>query len=277
VSRILYYSEGQGVVREDRAAVSSRREATVDSTEKAFSVDRESFAAFTREFSETARTLFSAGGVSDTLAQIVELSVALIEGCDYAGLFLVDGDAVSTPVLTDQIVQLIDDLQRQSGAGPCLDAITRQLIFYSVDLVGEQRWPDFASSASANGIRSVLALPLSVNGTVGALNLYARYPDAFGVLDRGRATLLASLAGLALLAARSHEDEDRLADNLHAALGTRELIGQAEGILMQRERITGEQAFDILRRASQHLNLKLREVAQNLVETGEGPDTGPAR
>ena len=90
-----------------------------------------------------------------------------------------------------------------------------------------------------------------------------------------KATILASLASLALSVAHTHEDEERRAENLNAALRTREIIGEASGILMERERITADQAFDILRRASQHLNIKLREVAQNLVDTGESPDTGP--
>jgi AmiR/NasT family two-component response regulator len=89
--------------------------------------------------------------------------------------------------------------------------------------------------------------------------------------------ILASLAALALSAAHLHEIEERRAENLHIALRSRELIGQAEGILMQCERITANEAFDILRRASQHLNLRLREVAQDLVDTGEGPDTGAPR
>jgi len=127
------------------------------------------------------------------------------------------------------------------------------------------------------GIRSVLALPLTANSQLGALNLYARYPGVFGVFDRARAALLASLAGLALSVAHSHEDEERRADNLHGALVSREIIGEAMGILMERERITADQAFDVLRRASQHLNIKLREVAQNLVDTGEDPDVGPPK
>ena len=126
------------------------------------------------------------------------------------------------------------------------------------------------------GVRSVLALPLAANGNLGALNLYARYPAAFGVVDRAKGVVLASLANLALSAAHSHDDEERLVDNLHSALSSREIIGQAQGILMERERIAADEAFDILRRASQHLNLKLREVAQTLVDTGERPDTGLA-
>ena len=86
--------------------------------------------------------------------------------------------------------------------------------------------------------------------------------------------ILASLTSLAVSAARSHEDEERRTEHLHAALTTREVIGQAQGILMERERISAGQAFDVLRRASQHLNRKLRDVAQDLVDTGDRPETG---
>jgi AmiR/NasT family two-component response regulator len=82
------------------------------------------------------------------------------------------------------------------------------------------------------------------------------------------------MAGFACSTARSHEDDERRTENLHAALVTRELIGQAQGILIERERISADQAFHVLRQASQHLNVKLREVAQDLVDTGERPDTG---
>jgi ANTAR domain len=145
------------------------------------------------------------------------------------------------------------------------------------DSADDRRWPEFGREATARGIRSMLACPLFVDGTPGALNLYARYPLAFGVIDRAKAVLLAGLAAVAFSAALNHEEEKRQSSNLHAALATRELIGQAQGILIERERVTPDQAFDILRRASQHLNLKLRDVAQSLVETGERPKTGPSR
>jgi hypothetical protein len=126
-----------------------------------------------------------------------------------------------------------------------------------------------------SGVRSVLALPLLVDDAPDTLNLYAYDAQAFGVVDRARRILLAALAGLALGAARVHEFDERRRSNLHGALVSRAVIRQAQGILIERERITADEAFDILRRASQHLNLKLREVAQTLVETGENPDIGP--
>jgi GAF domain-containing protein len=231
----------------------------------------------TINFSETAQILFSAGTVIDTLASVVDLAVATIDGCDYAGLFRTQEDGITTPVHTDPIVVEVDALQHLTGEGPCLDAITQQLIVYAEDLGTDGRWANFGPRAESAGIRSVLALPLADEALRGALNLYARYPSAFGVVDRGKAVILTSLATLALSAAHLHENEERRAENLHLALRTRELIGQAEGILMERERITAHEAFDILRRASQHLNRKLREVAQDLVDTGEGPVTGPPR
>lgn len=236
-----------------------------------------SFSELTISLSETARILFSAGSVIDTLHGVVELAVATIEGCDFAGLFLTDHDVVTTPVHTHPIVLEVDALQQQGGEGPCLDAIAQGAAIYSDDLEGEVRWTYFTPRAIRVGIRSVLALPLAANSQLGALNLYASYPDAFGVFDQAMAALLVSLASLALSVAHSHEDEELRAENLHTALASREIIGEAQGILMERERITSEQAFDILRRASQHLNIKLRQVAQNLVDTGEDPDVGPPK
>ena len=246
----------------------------MEPTENQPAVRSNAFSELTADFAHTAQILFAAGGVTETLAQVVASAVSTIEGCDHAGLFVLECDMAATPVHTDPIVNQIDSLQRQSSEGPSLDAIARQVIVYADDLESDLRWPTFGPPSAAAGVRSVLALPLADNGAQGALNLYSDYPAAFGVLDRGKAVILASLANLALAGAHSLEDNDRLSDNLHTALGTRELIGQAEGILMERERITGDQAFDVLRRASQHLNIKLREVAQRLVDTGEAPDTG---
>jgi transcriptional regulator with GAF, ATPase, and Fis domain len=240
-------------------------------------VAEDSFVEFALNFSETARILFTAGSVTQTLSSVVELAVATIEGCDFAGLFLLEGGVVTTPVHTEPIVAEIDALQHRTGEGPCLDAVAYRLIFYAHDLSRDLRWLHFAPLATDAGVRSVLALPLSSDSQVGALNLYARYPAAFGVDDRAKAAILASLASLALSVAHSHEDEERRAANFHAALGSRETIGEALGILMEREQITSEEAFDVLRRASQHLNIKLREVARNLIDTGKDPDTGKGR
>lgn len=234
----------------------------------------ESLSALAESLSQTAEILFSAGSVRRTLQQVVALAVDTIEGCDYSGLFLIEDGVVVTPVRTDPLVEVIDALQRESQQGPCLDAIAQRAIVYADDLRRDVRWPAFASGAARTGIRSVLALPLTPNGVSGSINLYARYPAAFGVVDRAKGVILASLASIALATAHSLEDEARRIENLHSALRSREVIGQAQGILMERERIAADQAFEVLRRASQFLHIKLREVAQNLVDTGERPQTG---
>ena len=231
-------------------------------------------AELTDSLSEVARSLFAAGGVQDTLQAIVDLAVTTIDGCDYAGIFIAVGDQITTAVYSDELVVEVDALQREADEGPCLDAMSRNATFYAEDLVDDPRWAVFGPQAVDIGVRCALALSLVANDSPGALNLYARYPRAFGATDRAKGVIFATLSSLALSGAQTHEHEDRRAENLHTALGSRELIGQAQGILMEREHITSQQAFDILRRASQHLNIKLREVAQELVETGERPAEG---
>jgi len=225
-------------------------------------------------FSEAARALYSAGGAADTLQRVVDLAVEIIEGCDFAGIFLLERDAVTTPVHTDPVVIEVDALQHRIGEGPCLDALTNGVVVSADDLAGDARWPRFGPQATAAGVRTVLALTLPGNGAHGALTLYARYPQAFAVIDRAKGLLLSAFAGLALSSAVAHDDGERRLDNLQAALAAGAVIGQAQGILIERERITPDQAFDILRRASQNLNIKLRDVAQSLVDTGEQPQTG---
>jgi transcriptional regulator with GAF, ATPase, and Fis domain len=240
--------------------------------------DEDPTSELTASLSETVQALFSAGNAVNTLQRVVDLAVDTIDGCDLAGVFLLDGDQVTTPVGTDPIVIEIDALQHRAGEGPCLDAITNRGSIYAFDLTEDTRWPRFGPQAAEAGVRSALALRLTGDDAArGALNLYARYPHAFGVIDRAKGLLLAALAGVALTAAQGHDEQQRRTDNLLGALATREVIGQAQGILIERERITADQAFDILRRASQHLNLKLRDVAQALVDTGENPDTGQSR
>jgi hypothetical protein len=147
-------------------------------------IDEDTIFEFTLSFSESARILFSAGGVTETLASVVKVAVATIEGCDFAGLFRIDADVVTTPVHTDPIVFEVDTFQQQTGEGPCLDAITHRLILYAHDLNEDLRWPHFAPQATRAGVRSILALPILSDTQPGALNLYARYPSAFGVVDR---------------------------------------------------------------------------------------------
>jgi hypothetical protein len=224
---------------------------------------------------EVARSLLTDGTVDATLARIAAAAVETIDGCDAAGVFVVQAGDITAPASAGALAAQLDSLQRQLNEGPCLDAIAQATPVYAQDLAEASPWPVFARAAVDAGVRSTLSVHVSAGETPGALNCYATYPRAFGATDRAKAVMLAVLAGLALSAAEARHAEDARVANLEAALVSRNLIGQAQGILMERERITADQAFDILRRASQHLNIKLRDVAQRLVDTGEGPASAP--
>ena len=228
-----------------------------------------------RNLAGMARQLFAPGSVAGSLQLTVDLAVATVEGCDAAGIFVLRGDRVTTAAASHPLVVELDELQVSSNEGPCLDVVAEGGSLYAVDLIDDERWPRFGPAAAEAGVRSVLALRLS-DRPVSVLNLYARLPAAFGATDRAKGLIFATLAGIALDAAGERADDEQRVANLHEALQTRELIGLAQGILIERERITADQAFDVLRRASQHLNVKLREVARTLVETGETP-TVPIR
>jgi ANTAR domain/GAF domain len=235
---------------------------------------REPPADLTVSLTEVAAALFAPGTVHGTLQQIVDLAVVSIAGCDAAGIFLVEDEQIHTMAFSDPAVVDLDRLQYETDEGPCLDAVSERRTFYARDLSDDPRWPRFGPAAAAMGFRGLLACPLSITRRVSALNLYARLPDAYSTIDRGTGEIFGTLGGIALGSAEERDREDEKATNLLEALRTREIIGQAQGILMERERLTSEQAFDLLRRASQHMNIKLREIAQMLVETGETPPTG---
>jgi hypothetical protein len=217
-----------------------------------------------------ARVLLSPGSVPETLQRIVQLAVASIDGCDASALC---GCAGSGPQpYSSPLVAELDEIQSSLGEGPCIDALGGVDSVYVADLSVDLRWPHFAPIAVRSGVRSALAYRLfDETGTLGALQLYARAADAFALLERTQGLIFASLAGMAIAVAADHASQIDRTANLEAALISRELIGQAQGILMERERITGAQAFDQLRRSSQHLNRKLRDVAQELIDTGNVP------
>jgi GAF domain-containing protein len=224
-----------------------------------------------------ARALSRAGSVDDTLRAIVDLALDSIEGCEYANFFSPNERSRFEMSDADRTADDVGALQRRLNEGPCIDTNTGAGAIFVGDLTDEERWPRFTPDAIEMGIRTILAVQLFGNDPLGTLAMYSHFPFAFGIADRAKALLFATIAGLALAAAHAHESEERRVEQLRQALATRELIGQAQGILMERERITADQAFGILRVASQHLNVKLRDVARDLVDTGEAPPGAPAQ
>ena len=221
---------------------------------------------------DAARALARTGTVQETLQRIVDLSLEIIRDADCAGLMLLSDSRVTTPAATDLRASDLDALQARLWEGPCMDAVRGQESVDAEDLAGEDRWPQFAAKAVERGMRSLLACRLSLDDEpLGALNLYSRRPSAFAEADRETAALFAVHTSVALAAAETHADDLTRALHLQEALDSRDLIGQAKGILMERQHIDADTAFDILRRASQRSNVKLHDVAALIVS---GPEVG---
>lgn len=218
-----------------------------------------------------ARALASEDTVEHTLDKAVELAVEMIRGCDAAGVTLVRrGNALESPAYTDEMVARGDALQLELREGPCVDAVWEQQVVISGDLASETRWPSWAAGVVAEtGARSMMCVQLFTSETtLGALNMYAKSPHAFDhQSDTHEAQALAAHVAVALVAAQRIE-------NLYTALDSRTVIGQAEGILMERFDLSPQSAFEVLRRVSSHSNEKLHAVALDLVRTRRLPPSG---
>lgn len=200
---------------------------------------------------------------------MVEASAAEVEGAEYAGITVLNSRSVDTPAASDELVCAIDRHQYTLREGPCLSAATERLPVVRVDdLAADDRWPRFSAAVTPLAVRSMLSFQLYTDtDTIGALNIYSAVPHAFTEESVHTGLLLATHAALA--AAATIESA-----NLRTALRSRDTIGQAKGILMERYKITSERAFDLLIAASQRTNRKLRDLAEQLCTTGVIPD-GP--
>ena len=222
-------------------------------------------------FADIARQLEAEKSPEKTQDRVTQAAVATVGGCDHAAISIVRRrGGIETVAATDDVPTRVAAIQYATGQGPCLGAIFEHETYLIDDLVADERWPAFSRrAADETGVRSMLSFRLFVQGeTIGALNLYSRHPAAFD--DRGYAvgTVLAAHAAIALSAAEQHERGDRLED----ALRSNREIGMAMGVLMGRGGVTQDEAFTVLRRASQHLHRKLHDVAAEVVESGELPE-----
>jgi GAF domain-containing protein len=177
---------------------------------------------------------------------------------------------------TSPEIDHIDSLQYKTGHGPCLEASTTGSVVHAVFADEPIRWPEFTAVAVEHGMASVLSTPLAVRGkTIGALNLYDTHADAFGPEAVATAGRFAAQASVVLANAVAFMSSELANQSLQRALATRDLIGQAKGVLMARSNITAEEAFDVLRRASQRTNRKLHDIAADVVtHAGAPPEPG---
>lgn len=215
---------------------------------------------------ELSELLLDEQPLDGVLQRVAELAAAVVPGCTAAGVTLLQDDRWSTAAHSDPLVLAIDQQQYEAGDGPCLDAVRSRTI-HRVDVEQAARtWPDFAARARARGIRSFLAAPLVAGSTaVGSLNLYSTQPAAFEPLDDVLVALFCGQASVALSNSRLYAAALSLNEQLREALGSRAVIEQAKGMIMVRHDVGADDAFELLRTWSQQRNVKLRDVAAEVV------------
>jgi GAF domain-containing protein len=216
-------------------------------------------------YAERARTIAKTSSPADTIAAIVALALECVD-CDYASVTVVNADgSVETVASSDQLVDRADALQYELGEGPCLTAAEHGGLWAVAETGTDPRWPRWGPQAAALGLHSILSVHLFTDRTMlGALNLYAERSHQYSDDDIQTAQIVAAHASVGLARSRSEQ-------NLWHAVDARHVVGQAQGILMERFSLGSEQAFSVLRQYSQHYNIKIHDIAVHLLATGEMP------
>ncbi len=194
-------------------------------------------------------------GVTSTVLEV-------IPGAEVAGFLLfTKAGKYETQAATSDLMYQIDNLQVEYGEGPCVEAALDELIVRTDDFRTEQRWPRYCAEVAKLGLRSALSFKLYTSQrNAGALNIFSTKPNAFGPDDEGVGQVLAAHAAAAILAGRQGEQ-------LKSALSSRDLIGQAKGVIMERFNVDAVRAFEMLRELSQSANVKLVDIAQQVIDT----------
>ena len=209
-----------------------------------------------------ARTINEARTLEETLQTIAETAQISIPSMEHVGVSIFDDNGIPvTKAATSELVLELDNLQYALDEGPCVDSLRGMTVVAAPNLRHDQRWPRYVPEAVQRGLKSQLAVKLSLgeDRTVGGLNMYSTGSEDIDPQAPGMADLFATHAALALGKAQEIDD-------LQQALKTREVIGQAVGLLMQRYGLDPDGAFGFLVRSSSHSNTKVREVALQIVD-----------
>ena len=219
-------------------------------------------------FGPLAATLRDGRDPAEIYQIVVDSAVRLIQGCDHASVLVLEKGSFRTVASSDPLGFAIDQMERETGQGPCLDAIVEEAFQYDADLTVDPTWPELAKRCLAETpVRSMLAFRLINDGRkTGALDIFS---DTAGGLDGKSVDEAAVLAAFTAVALSAAIERDR-AENLRIALDSNREIGKAIGLLMASHKLTDEQAFDVLKRASQDLNRKLHDIAVEFVARESG-------
>ncbi|MEW1953162.1 GAF and ANTAR domain-containing protein [Terrabacter sp. NPDC080008] len=206
-------------------------------------------------------------GDADPFGAVARLAAERVPAARAASITTLRDGRFTTAASSDDIGRRADAIQYDVGSGPCLDAIVERTIYQPKELGADERWPEFGRRVVAElGLHSMLSFRMTVDSAdvIAGLNLYAEAPDAFDEHDVAEGLLLTTYAAQAVATARMVAR----AENLERALASNRDIGTAIGVLVAQHRLTREQAFDLLRIASQNTNRKLHDVALDVIDTG---------
>lgn len=225
---------------------------------------------------ELQRLLVETEGVEEFLHGLAVLAAGLLPGGLSCGMALEAEGRHMTAACSDEVASQVDEVQYLLEDGPCPEALRHRQVVGLEDTAAPGTWPGFASQAAAYGIRSCLSLPLTAAGRViGALNLYSTVPHAFGAAEREQAVEFAQHAAGALAVASRLAAYTALTCQLRASLATRAVIDQALGVIMARWGCNQAAAFGLLRAESQQRNIKLRDLAREIVTAASGEQPQP--
>jgi GAF domain-containing protein len=218
---------------------------------------------------ELARQVAAPSSVEHVLATVTATVLELIPRTDAAGVLLITkGGKFETHAGTSELPRRLDRLQEEFREGPCYTAAVDALIVRTDDFRAETRWPRYSPRVVDIGVLSGLSFKLyTSDNTAGALNLFSFQADAFDSESEAMGSVLAAHAAAAIIASRRGEQ-------LQSALTTRDLIGQAKGVIMERYHVDAVRAFELLRQLSQTSNTKLIDVAQRIVEDSQALSPG---
>ena len=209
-----------------------------------------------------ARDVAMPVAVEDVLRGVTAAVLELVPGAEHAGLLLLGkGSSFETLAATADVMYEVDRLQVATGEGPCVEAAVDDLIVRTDDFELEKRWPSYSKQVLKLGLRSALSFKLyTAQRNAGALNIFSSKPGAFDAESEAIGSVLAAHAAAAIVASRQGEQ-------LQSALSSRDLIGQAKGIIMERYKVDSIRAFEMLRELSQSGNVKLVDIAKRVIDT----------
>jgi GAF domain-containing protein len=220
-------------------------------------------------FRELSRLVLVDRSLTDVLTDVTRLAAQGIPGAEATSITLIRNDRAFTVAHYGEMSLAADELQYEHGSGPCMDAGRAGVLLRVDDMRTEQRWPDYAAHlVETTDVLSSLSIPLPYQGSsIGALNNYSTQPSAFALPESLSAGLeVAEIVAVAVANADAHAQLGEQARNMGLAMESRAVIEQAKGVLMAQRHVDAEQAFEILREASQRYNRKLRDIARGIVE-----------